>query len=234
MKRFVFISALSASVSLLFFASHTQMQGFLTQMAASTVKTRVSKPARAARPTFPFFRKAALSWETIPALNSPAERPGETPAADVTEIKPELSFVEKAMNLIVLYRDGNQTFFNDQIAHAGAIFRRVLREAWRLDAKSSAEAAIREAFLDAARARLRSLRIFRQIIQSPQSPDIESWWEKNIALLRQANEAITQAVALTGKEILTDGRPAADDTAILLENLQEKAKGILVVSRPAT
>jgi hypothetical protein len=216
-RRILFLFFLALAVVSLILFSHNQIQLFRRHEAASSLKgPGVPAPANADRSVL------GLPWETLPQLH-----PG---------VQPEDSlFVRKALRTIAFYRRANQKFFDDRIAKSRLLFREVIEQASSLETRSEAEQEIKRRLILAARERIHSLHLFDLIVKHPDSPRIEAWWSANIEHLRRANQSIMEAVALTGKAILSNppGVEPTPHTSLLLENLEESAKGILVVSRPA-
>lgn len=153
-------------------------------------------------------------------------------APEKGEVKQD--FVRKMFSLLELYREANQSFLQKDLKKAETIFRSAFDESFALSAGSPVEETIKKHLFQALRARLESIRFYGKMQNSSDEETIETLWAQNIEELKKANQSVTEVIRLTGRLIQTELADAAGgkDPA-LLQDLQENAKGILVVSKSA-
>ncbi|MBI4549953.1 MAG: hypothetical protein HY714_03400 [Candidatus Omnitrophica bacterium] len=192
-------------------------------------------------------KQAASEAEAVPAVSPAPEVPAPAPAEAVPPPAPAAveapppgpvpeppPFLDQAVSLVKLYREGNQKFLREDFAGAQRLFQKVLDRAVALEAGAPGEKELKKSLTGAAEARLRSNALREKILNSSDSREIQVWWEENIALLKSANESIARVIWLAGQTI-REGQDAGagDHGDVLLKDLETYAKGILVVSKSA-
>lgn len=175
--------------------------------------------------------------ETAPAVPAEEIKPAEIPA--VAEPRPESPqkeppFLDQVISLVKQYREGNQKFLKEDFAAAERFFKKVLDRSVGLEAGDAREMNLKKGLTDAAEARLGSNRLREKILRSSDSKEIQVWWEENISLLKRANESIARVIWLAGQSIReAEDLTAGDRGDLLMKDLENYAKGILVVSKSA-
>lgn len=160
-------------------------------------------------------------------------------AAEPEPAAPPKNFLEDSVHAIELYQAANQKFLEDQrikaehLAQTEDLFSRALDVAFALEPSSPLHGQVKDRLVEASESRLRSVRILNQLRKEQEDRSVDALWSENVEFLRKANEAITQAVRMTG-ELISDESDASDgqgNTSSLMEALRKCTKGILVVSR---
>lgn len=232
-KWFAFSLGLLVTGSLLYSAVQRNLTILQEEKVSSRVGSSETVAVEGNRPASPAsgFQDQNLVLNTgADASRSLVEEatPAEVPARTH-------SFLERSFRVLELYREANRSFLNNDLTKAQSLFRECFNEAALMEPGSELERDTKNQFSKAIRSRLESVRFFTQVVQNPADRSTQTWWEKNIEMLKQANESITQAVWLTSQEIQSVGNSVRDgtDEAVLLEDLQRSAKGILVISKAA-
>jgi hypothetical protein len=147
----------------------------------------------------------------------------------------EETFVQVSLEIIERYRNANQIFLKKQFEASQAAFREVYKRASDLETDHGEQKEIQRHLQTASRARMEGLRYFINSREKPQDVQIGGRWNRNVESLKEANEAITQAVWQVGRMIQSQMNLGGEEknSALFLQILEKNTKGILVVSKSA-
>ncbi len=232
-KWFAFALGLAVTGCLLFFALQKSLTVIRKEKAAQPI-TVPATPLPGKSGTIRPAPQVPNTASTSPVSSDQGSNQGAIGAAEKSAVPvKQPTFLEGSFKTIQLYRAANQKFLRDQTDRAERLFQKAFQQSSSLKPTSKDEERIKNYLVEAIQARVEATGFFKKIFQSSSDPNVGIWWEENIRLLKKANQSVTQAILSMSREIRSREGFEGGRNALLMQDLEKNAKGILIVAKSA-